>query len=365
MAVTLTVTPALAATGASRSLQAKAWPKLIGPAEDRHCEDAYRLAQAMFMSPHPALNAPIRPVAGLRSSFSVYRVQEDISGGDGLLTDPARFSTLELPGGTVFWQARPTNGARVAVLAQGVGWRGDHYTTYVLSPSAAAASLTKADGTAEAAGSVLETRWNPPLVLTDQDTGAVWFINSGEPYEPLPRWEIHDVSAGAAHVRCRIAFGPEVASTVSLLPRPVQRLAASLDATLGPGLNEGTLRPTARIRLDVARAWTNAGLRPWALVDRPYNTRDEVTSALTAWASRSQRRRAVLSDIQSQYPAAEQSLAAYYRRSFGLPTKQAEEMARYAVDLLCRRHFVFHRDEMEPSPAGANPWPGPANPAAR
>jgi hypothetical protein len=143
------------------------------------------------------------------------------------------------------------------------------------------------------------------------------------------------------------------------MSRAVQRLANLLDSTLGSGDNEGTLHPTARIRLDVAEDWANASLRPWALVDMPYNSREDVDGALKGWSLASTARSKIYGDIVEQMPQAEKALAKYYQKQFKLPPALAHQMGLYVTDFIYRDYFVFPRGEISnngPETAN-NPWP--------
>jgi hypothetical protein len=66
---------------------------------------------------------------------------------------------------------------------------------------------------------------------------------------------------------------PDVTHAVLLLPKPALRFATLLAEALGPGKDEGTLQPTARIAYQVEQTWANAAIRPWALKRELYNSR--------------------------------------------------------------------------------------------
>jgi len=339
---------ACGATLLAGTAKADAWPRLTGERDNPQCQQAYRLATAAFHSTNTSLAWPISAPRELGSTFSVYRRQADISGGDALANDPKIFSRVQptAPVGrpaTVFWQIEPRDGHRLAVLDQPHSWRGDRYSIYLLDsttpPDALLADVERERG--RGFSPVLDEQWTPPLVLSDVRSGAVWFINPGEPYLFLPEWRIHTVEKGTLRSPCVVAFRPEMKTALSLMPEPVRRLAASLDDALGPGEGEGTLQPTARIRVTVAQAWANASLRPWALSDHVYNTREQVEEGLREWARGSSRRMAAYRAIQREYPTAELALAIYYERRFKLPSRQARERASHVADHMLRSYFVF------------------------
>jgi hypothetical protein len=349
------------------AIKADAWPRLAGETSDRQCVQAYRLAAAAFQSTDASLFGPFEPPDGLVSTISLDRTEKDISAGGGVDNDTDVFLNISAPvptGGalTIFWQDRPRNGKRIAVVDQPFNWEGDWYSTYLIGAEASSKDLAKDIQTADEAARkykpILADRWNPPLVLTDDKSGASWFIDVGEPYQALADWRVYTVNGGVARSPCRISFRPNVESTVSLMPEPVQRFAALLDSVLGSGRNEGTLQPTARNRIVVALGWANASLRPWALTDGPYNTRQEVDEGLKQWAFGSAKRKTVYDDIRRQYAGARDALAQYYEHRFKLQPQATREMAAYVIDMMYRQYFVFHRPgNGNPAKSAKNPWP--------
>lgn len=260
---------------------------------------------------------------------------------------------------TLWWQEQARDGKRIAVIDQPFNWRGDTYSLYVLGAEASPVDLVgdfqTGDETNRIYKPVIKNSWNPPLVLTDDNSGVSWFIDMGEPYQILDEWRIGTVSEGVVRFPCTIRFRPNVKSMLSLMPGAAQRFAALLDSTLGSGRDEGTLQPTATIRLDVGEGWANASLRPWALVDPPYNTREEVDDGLAHWASGSAAGAAIYRNIRRQFPRTEEALTVYYQRRFKLPPAEAREMGTYVADFMYREDFVFHHSGSQQSPA--NPWP--------
>jgi hypothetical protein len=360
---TVTIIAALVAG----AIKAEAWPRSTGETSDPQCVQAYRLATAAFQSTNASLFWPIDPPEELGSTISLDRSDKDISGGDGVDNETEVFSNISAPDPngrplTIFWQDRPRYGKRIAVVDQPFNSEGDWYSIYVIGAEVSSKDLAKDVQTVDEASRkykpILADRWNPPLVLTDDKSGASWFIDVGEPYEALADWQVYTVNGGVARSACRISFRPNVKSTVSLMPEPVQRFAALLDSVLGSGRNEGTLQPTARNRIVVALGWANASLRPWALTDGPYNTRQEVDEGLKQWAFESAKRKAVYDDIRRQYAGARDALAQYYEHRFKLQPQATREMAAYVIDMMYRQYFVFHRPgNGNPAKSAKNPWP--------
>ncbi len=357
----LTALPAGAATAA-------VWPHAFGAPSNSQCRQAYQLAAAAFKSTNASLLWPIEPPRDLGSVFSLYTTAKDISGGDGLSNNPKTFSEISSTKSDgkalrVFWQDRPGNGKRIVVTDEAFNEDGDFYTTYVLNADIKSTELTKYIDSDYQTKPIYEpllgsNRWNPPRVLTDNKTGASWLIDSGEPYQSLADWRVYTVDGGGARSSCIISFRPKAKLPVSLMPEPVRRFSNLLDAALGPGRDEGTLQPTARIRVAVAQAWANASFRPWALIDAPYNTRAEVDDGLKHWADGSVKRLAVYKAIRAQYSGAREALTNYYEHRFKLPTTTARKMGAYVADLMYREYFVLPREnKYNGAQPSQNPWP--------
>lgn len=358
---------AVAALGDARPAKARPltykaqnWPRVTERA-GAQCADALILAKGMFFSRSARLDTPISNAPGLKSRFSFYREKEDISGG-GVVSDPAVFSSTGqlATEPTTFWQKSPGGTSRLLVVASPVGWRGSKYSIY------AAPLMLNPDDVKVAIGSgrepagvavIAADRWNPPLVLTEPQTHVLWVIQPGEPYDALPEWDVYAPAGEGYSLRCRVLFGPRLVTPTALLPVAVRRLAASLDDALGPGRDEGTLRPTARIRVnEVGPQWANASLRPWAVADRAYNSRAAVDAGLRDWSVVNWRRRRVARQIEVQYAPAEAALAGYYRSTFGVSADAAKAAAAYVLDVMFRSYFVFPRNDVEPV-RKPNPWP--------
>jgi molecular chaperone DnaK (HSP70) len=72
------------------------------------------------------------------------------------------------------------------------------------------------------------------------------------------------------------------------------------------------MQQTGHLRAATNITWENVALRPWA-VNNAYNSREEVDSGLSAWATKSKKYLALYKKIQAQYPIAEKALAKYYK----------------------------------------------------
>jgi hypothetical protein len=349
------------------SAEAKSWPRVTGDTSNPYCVDAGRLAKATFQSTNAMLFWPVDPPHDLESRVTLSRSGNDISGGGGLTNQTEDFtqtSASDSQGNrlTIFWQQEPQRGLRLVAVDQGFNWEGDWYYLYALRPESTSDDLVKDFQTEDAAKQtfkqILRGSWNPPLVLTHDKTATTWFILMGEPFDILGAWQVYVLKDGAVQMPCTISFAPKMKSAVSLLPEAVRRLAVLLDSTLGSGDNEGTLHPTARIRLAVAEAWENATLRPWALVTKPYNDRSQVDAGLAQWAGVSVARGLIYHKIKQHMPLAEQALTQYYQTRFTLPLKIARQMGAYVTDLIYRYYYSFPGGDPNYSGEPANsPWP--------
>lgn len=334
-------------------------PSASGDISRPECIDAMELARAMFQSPAQRLYAPLTIPKSFRNTLVLGAYELDISGGNAL-TSTEDFEKIPYSNRNIYW-AKETNGAlRVVVRELAHGWHGDKYDLYLLE-----AAVTKDDflnnmiSSARSAAyqPVVSDTWRPPLVFQNPQHKEKWFIDVGQPYQILSDWRVY--SSKKRHAICTIAFSPPGNDVAEPLPRPVRKFARKLDEALGPGNDEGTLQQTARTRLDTKHVLANAALRPWALVDGDaYNSRSEVDAGLKAWAKVNGSRRRLYSEILREYPAAKQSLAAYYAREFGLPPQKAQKAAAWSLDLVFRSFFVFPNgsDYFRYNGVTTNPW---------
>lgn len=331
---------------------ATATPAIVGNANDARCREALHLASAAFQSNSPTLIWPIAQPSRVTTRIVLRQNDEDISGGYAIDADPAEFAALwqdvldKHP--TTYWAKHAPAAKRLAVVESSAGWRGANYEVYLLSPDATPerfAQQWNADGSrGEAVWKPVlgERRWNPPIVLLDTPSNSYWLIDRGEPYEVMADWQVQVITKQGLASPCRISFGYSDREGLAGMPPAVRRLAAALDEALGPGANEGTLRPTARIRLSVEKRWANAALRPWALTATPYNTRSEVEHGLAEWAKGNRKRTVVLKQIRSVYPAAERALTSFYGARSNSRAKSARDLSAHVLDHMFRSYFVFH-----------------------
>jgi hypothetical protein len=328
----------------------RAWPRL----DDAYprsgiCAKALEIANSAYRSDNFYLYA-LPPVA--KDSGVVFVLQPsavDISGGDALVADPAVFQKIpnsdETPPRSIYWQTKAQHGLRYVMNEEAFGWRGDQYTLYALkedvTPDRFIESV-RGGVQDQASAPLIGEGWSPPLMLQEQHTGDVWAIDVGEPYVFLSDWDIYSIGQDGAKRRCVIRFHPKAKTATALLPRPIQTLAHYLDATLGSGANEGTLQPTARIRVEVLHMWANVAMRPWAaLAGQPHNSRKQVDAELRAYAHKGVRFQKLYRDIHAAYPRAERALTRYYRAKLGKDAREARAVAKRVLDIAFRMYFVF------------------------
>jgi hypothetical protein len=342
------------------SSNAYAAPLAKGDVSRPECIDAMKLANAMYASAAPRLFAPLEIPKEMQSRLILGASERDISGGDVLENGP-EFEKLPRETGAIYWATKADGSRRIVLENQRMGWRGDVYDLYLLEPSVRKTdflgNIHKESGD-KPYQPVIAMAWRPPLVFQDNQQGTKWVIDVGHPAEVLGGWKVY--AAQSLRPVCSIAFHAEGATSSELLPQPVNNLARKLDEALGPGNDEGTLQPTAWIRLGAQHLMANAALRPWALSEADaYNTRQEVDSGLVGWAKGNHARSRLYEEIRKAYPAAEKSLAAYYAIAYGLQGRKSEEVAKWALDLMFRSYFVFPRqeDRLQDRSAQTNPWP--------
>jgi hypothetical protein len=341
------------------------WPALDKSTASPQCNAALAFAKTMFESDAIYLYAPPVLPANFSSTLALEPAALDISGGNALKADPAVFDKIprigESASRSLYWQKQANHGMRLVVLEDDRGWQGDTYSLYSIKEEITPTQFQQRIGSHDASGltPLLGDSWRPPLVFRDRSTKEAWAIDVRQPFITLADWHVYSNGTSGLEMRCTVRFRPDVNPTTKLLPDAVQKLAQLVDQTLGTGADEGTLQPTARLRLDIAHTWANVALRPWAL-PTPYNTREEVDAGLTAWASSGKRPRKIQQEIQNQYPLAQQALAEYYKTTFGRTDKDAAASAAFALDIAFRTGFTFPAKDPNRQPKGAlassNPW---------
>jgi len=321
------------------------WPKLVNGKGHLECEAAFRLAQSAYKSTAFNLWEPQALPKDLNDTLVLGPQALDLSGGDALDANLEVFTKVPLPEyaqRSIYWQTGTTQSNRLVIEEMPRGWRGDTYAVRLVPTT-----LTTADyfSTTNRKGSggittLIDAAWRAPLVFQNRKAKSLWLIDVGQPYVFSPDWLVYLPIAGQLQEACKVQFRPNVKHPTLLLPGPVQRFSALLDRSIGGGENEGTLQPTARIRVNVDQAWANAALRPWAM-GTPYNSREEVDAGLSTWAESGPTYRAAHSEMQVRYKIAEKALAAYYEDRFNMSKPESQSTAKNVLDIALRTHYVF------------------------
>ena len=344
---------------------AATWPKLNNGTSTQ-CIEALQIAKVAFGSDTFYLFSPPVIPANLPSDLVLGPQALDISGGDALEAVATVFEKLPIGGEgglrSIYWQKATTSGHRLVVQETSFGWRGDMYSLFAVAEQTRPDEFLneiRGKSTTRRFSAIISDSWRPPLILREKQSKHFWFIDVGQPYQFLADWQVYVVEPSEIKNRCSVQFRPNVKRAVALLPMPVRELAWLMDQTIGRGENEGTLQPTARLRLDVEHTWANAALRPW-VSGIPYNTREEVDAGLKSWSQTGKSYRKVYQAIERQYPVAEKSLAAYYQQHFGLPSSEAMELSAYILNIVLRSHYAFHSEDrngyFRDSSSRKGPW---------
>ena len=324
-----------------------AWPLMSGDTRRSECVEALAMASAQFRSDTFSMRAPLPIAAAAMSRLVLSIADEHIEAGDAQVADPEVFGKIAYPGNpntlrNLYWQTSPQNGKRLIVAESEVGWRGDWYSYYLTDPSVPVETFLVDPQQAQKQGlqPVISEVWRPLQLLQNSASGQLWAIDQDQERS----WDVYILDEAGMSARCHIAFMPDVTRAVLLLPKPAQRFATLLAEVLGPGKDEGTLQPTARIAYQVEQAWANAAIRPWALERELYNSRAEVDDGLKKWAKQGPGYHKAYRVIRRQYPKAVSSLTSYYRSTFHVLWRAAQTMAIHSMDNIYRSYFVFHRE---------------------
>lgn len=349
----------------SANIVAGSMPMISGDVSSPECSDAFRFAKSMFNSRSSRLYAPLSMTDGMHSELALGASHLDISGGDALEVNEKQFEKVPQLGDTatrsVYWGRNAEHGIRIVVSETPFGWRGDMYSLYLLDSTVSQIDFLK--NIQERYGksiysALVQDTWRPPLVFLSKSK-QMWFIVVGEPYQILADWAVYKETSGGFKRACVVKFHPEGANAMGLLPKEVQHFAHLLDETIGPGRDEGTLQPTARLRIQVQHVWANAALRPWALSDSDtYNSTDEVKAGLVAWSQNGPSYRRVHKEILRTYPLAERALDDYYMRQLHFPKKKANSLAKWVLDIAFRANYTFSngQDYFRYDNVNTNPW---------
>lgn len=346
-------------------------PSISGRKSSAECVDAMKLARHMYESNAGYLYAPLTLPGSMNSTLALGAMGQDISGGDTLPKASEHFNNEtpqpeDVSNPNIHWGKNAENAGRIVVTAAQWGWRGDVYSLYALkgdvTPEQFRQDLKNTDGT-HRYKPIIDSEWRPPLVFWSTASHSAWFIGMTDLYETAGSWRVYTPGQTGYKQTCEIRFWPNGGTKAWRLPESVKHLIGLLDQTLGPGNNEGTLQPTARLRLYSLHIWRNVSFRPWALSEREtYNTREQVDLGLREWSKNGATYARLYGDIQRTYPKAEADLARYYETQFKIPRSRAKENAHWVLDIAYRSNFVFPGGRpsfMPQDNTSMNPWRGP------
>jgi hypothetical protein len=304
------------------------------------CGDAYEIAKEAFHSEKRNFFF-INDIPAAKEKLVLYPGQLDMSGGDSSEMIENFFEKMRKPEDirSIYWQKRPNKSGRLVFDEHSYGWRGDQYTVFLIPDWMTPEDLVymkKPFGTYEVKP-FIETQWNYIYFFKNNKIDPVWILVSGRPLDIFKPWEIYAESETGMDKVCEITFLPKD----YIIPRPVKEMKRLLFSTLGSGENEGTLQPTARIRLDAENVWQSILYRPWVTGRLAYNSREEVDNGLKAWSKKSPDFLAIYRKIEDQYPRALQALKLYYITNFNKSDAEAQLMAEQNLDKAYTAHFVF------------------------
>ena len=318
--------------------EASQWPQLKQGKGEPLCTRAMELARLSFESKEPYIHEGVDLPS---QSDSAYLFDSDPQGEIRSLYGE-KLSLKD--GGVLYPFDDPVSGRRLVLQIKSHSWRGDRYWLFSVDKSVSSTELlsaASADFKSLGTSYTVSESWLPPLILWERaTTHQVWTVDPGHPADFLGKWIVYALEAKGLRSICEVHFKPNVRRAEDMLPSEVKILAVLLDQTLGPGLDEGTLQPTARLRVEMGHVWANAALRPWALAT-PYNDRTTVDIGLRAWAWGNPHRKQLHKRIMAQYPLAEQALARHYKNRLGYSPRKADLQAAIVLDGAFRNQFTF------------------------
>lgn len=253
---------------------------------------------------------------------------------------------------TYYWQRDSVMNMRLVIMYAPLSSR-SVYRVYSIDETMSKEDFHSAIN-AQSIEPIFETHICAPIIFQQISSKEIWAINVGKYYKLLNNWEIYATGSKEKTPCCAVRFSSNVEPAKNALPQQVQLLATLLDDTLGDGREDGSMQQTGHLRAATNITWENVALRPWA-VNNAYNSREEVDSGLSAWATKSKKYLALYKKIQEQYPIAEKALAKYYKGTFNLTQEKAESLAKYTLDIGYRHNFIFNKTN-ENSESVTNPW---------
>lgn len=247
-------------------------------------------------------------------------------------------------------------------------WQGDWYALYWVP-------TTKLSDMVNEAQEILKEKddlhykvlkkdlWQQPFFIYVKNKKEIVGVIPGPLYSPISEWNLYVPTRNGELSTCQIKFylktdelnlrnaKRQVSHVVSqLFPRKgaLCSLVKILDDMLGPGANEGTLQPTAGIRVHVCQLIVNIALRPWVIesIDKEFGIKEKahVDKNLEKWALKNKTFLKQYQEMRRLYPLAEKELKDYYQMRFGKTADQAESLAKESLEMLYISFFHFPSD---------------------
>lgn len=329
-------------------------PTIEGAISNPECQEALLLANTMYNSASADIYVPLLMPIKFHSTLLLGQDGKDDASTETLYSS-IEFEVIDIgPGEQVYWGQAQGLDKRLVLVR-----RGDHYWLYLVAPGLAQESFLQhwQEPHPDIQQQQQKNLWHPPFIFRQHKNHQAWWIAKAYSDNALQSWGVYN--ARSTQASCLIVFQPSRHVVEQRVPAAVHTLLELLDSALGPGNDEGTLQPTARIRYEVAQRLPNLTLRPWALADDAYNSRKEVDAALQHWAQVNSARARHYRNLQSAYAPAEQALAKFYAQRFGITAAQSQRYAQWAIDVVYRSYFVFPKQDSAKgnTQQSFNPWP--------
>lgn len=325
------------------------FPKLTNVTSE--CSETLQFARINFQSTRDEFFQFPQIQEDFSSELVLHAYANNISGGDEIIADSNTFKKIQYKKfndnqSNIYWQINENNGHRLVVSEHSMGWRGDMYNVFDIPANIKAEdfilefqnSETFKDGV-----KIVSDSWKVPLIFKNKDF-SLWMIVIPQPFAIYENWQVYLSTPLGMKPQCDVVFKPNVKNIIELLPKDVQKLALLLDKTMGSGKDEGTLQPTAQLRIEVKFLSGNIALRPWILFKEPYNSHQEVEDGLINWSKDSISNQKLYESIKNQSFIAEKSLALYYQEHFNLSTTKAETLSKSVIDIFIRSHYAFPKN---------------------
>lgn len=192
-----------------------------------------------------------------------------------------------------------------------------------------------------------EWDWAVPVVLKAK--GQYFLLSEGAVWEDIAPANLYRIPAkGKPELVCTVERHPE--SMKEAVRNAGEHVFFSqLFSIVGGSGNCGTLNSHARLAIEADRVRTKTLLRPWAVNEKPYNSRDNQNKWLEAWGAEGLWNWEKYQKFRMEEPIATRALAKWYDEGFGLAQPQTE--AARNMDIVIGSHFVFPASQEAQKPS--------------